>query len=172
MHCLVHALNNLAQRPAVTPGDLDALADRLAPGAPPLPFFHPHRTALLGNYDVNVLEVALRESLGDLSPLELRWADRRDAAFENTGLEEAVGVIVNVRAAGPLGALLRARHWLALRRVGAEWWDLDGQLAAPARLGGEGAARDALRALVERHDAHVFIVTRAAASGGSSSGAG
>jgi hypothetical protein len=55
MHCLVHALNNLAQRPAVTPRDLDALADRLAPGAPPLPFLHPHRTALLGNYDVNVL---------------------------------------------------------------------------------------------------------------------
>jgi hypothetical protein len=77
-------------------------------------------------------------------------------------------VIVNVRGGGAFGALLR--HWLALRRVDADWWDLDSRLAAPARLGGEGAARDALRALVERHDAHCFVVTRAAASDGSGAG--
>lgn len=58
--CLRHSLNNMFQSSQFSSGELDAIADTLAPGRPPLPFLHPHRTLLWGNYDVNVLEVALR----------------------------------------------------------------------------------------------------------------
>lgn len=59
--CLQHALNNLYQTAEFSTTELDGIADALAPGRLPLPLLgHPHRTLLLGNYDVNVLEVALR----------------------------------------------------------------------------------------------------------------
>ncbi len=58
--CLQHALNNLLQRSAFTCADLDELANQLDPGRTLQPLFHPHRTWWLGNWDVNVLEVALR----------------------------------------------------------------------------------------------------------------
>lgn len=69
--CLRHTLNNLLQRPALTSRHLDALADGLTPPAGPLGLLgSPHRTPLLGNYDVHVLEIALRE-LGK----ELSWVN-------------------------------------------------------------------------------------------------
>lgn len=58
--CLQHTLNNLLQMPAASAADLDDLANQLAPGRALQPLFHPHRTVWLGNWDVNVLELALR----------------------------------------------------------------------------------------------------------------
>ncbi|PNH06685.1 Josephin-like protein [Tetrabaena socialis] len=58
--CLKHTLNNLLQRPAFTAADLDRLADGMSPPGPG-GIFSPHRTPWLGNYDVNVLELALRQ---------------------------------------------------------------------------------------------------------------
>ena len=58
--CLRHTLNNMFQSSQFSSSELDAIADALAPGRLPLPFLHPHRTLLFGNYDVNVMDVALR----------------------------------------------------------------------------------------------------------------
>lgn len=57
---------------------------------------NPHRT-LLGNYDVNTVEVALRRR-----GKELRWHDVRDASFARLDLQAPglQGLILNVQASG------------------------------------------------------------------------
>uniref|UniRef100_A0A383VBB6 ubiquitinyl hydrolase 1 n=1 Tax=Tetradesmus obliquus TaxID=3088 RepID=A0A383VBB6_TETOB len=72
-HCLKHAINNLVQREAFSIASLNKLADSI----------QAQRTLFLGNYDVNVLAVAL-ESLG----LELKWHDARDTQLLNLPLEQ------------------------------------------------------------------------------------
>ncbi|PSC72202.1 josephin [Micractinium conductrix] len=122
--CLLHSLNNLLQRPAYTGGDLDAFANQLAPGLSFLPLWHPHRTLLLGNWDVNVLELALRRQ-----GKALAWQDLRHVG--SMDLRGCYAVIVNLKAEGLLGRVTGGRHWVALLRVGRRWWNLDSQLAAP-----------------------------------------
>lgn len=171
--CLRHAINALAQRPAVSSAQLDALADRLAPGRIPLPFLHPHRTFVLGCYDVNVLELALSEFLGGK---ELRWHDQRN------DLDVACfGIIVNTRVSGWLSRLLPSRHWAALRCLSGVWYDLDSRLDAPQPVcspthaghppGSQAALRDFLLHAVTQHDAHVFTVWDIAEHGGCMPGA-
>jgi hypothetical protein len=166
-HCLKHAVNNLAQRPALTSSELDAIADRLAPNTAPLPFVHPHRTWVLGNWDVNVLECALRGLDKDL-----RWLDERDAGFLQADFAGCFGVVVNERAQG-WSRLVGARHWFALRKLGAQpgvWLNLDSKLEAPQpvllasgatpRSEAEqvAALREYLARRVAQCDAKVFIV--------------
>ena len=54
--CLRHTLNNLLQQSACTTADLDAIAAELPGGDR---WVGPHRTVWLGNYDVNILNLAL-----------------------------------------------------------------------------------------------------------------
>jgi hypothetical protein len=169
--CLKHTINNIAGRPAVSVAELNAIADGLISGRTPR-LLHPHRTPFLGNYDVNVLECALR-TLG----LELTWHDQRDTAFSalDPAADRLVAVILNVACGGWWSRLLAARHWYALRtlRGGGAWYNLDSRLAAPrpvaallAEEGGEAlpeaaALRRYLSQQAERHQAQVFLVMRA-----------
>ena len=70
MLCAVHSLNNLFQdRNAYSKEDLDAISYQLSPDA----FVNPHKNMLgLGNYDVNVMMVALQ-----LKNYEVVWFDKR-----------------------------------------------------------------------------------------------
>lgn len=124
--CLQHTLNNLLQMPAASAADLDDLANQLAPGRALQPLFHPHRTVWLGNWDVNVLELALRRH-----GKELQWHDLRDATFARLDLGACFGLILNIRADGVVTRLLGGRHWVALRCLGGRWWNLDSSLPAP-----------------------------------------
>jgi hypothetical protein len=80
----------------------------------------------MGNYDVNVLEVALRRH-----GKELRWYDLRDATFERLDLQAAWALVLNVQSHSTVGRLVGGRHWLALRRFAGRWWNLDSNLPAP-----------------------------------------
>ena len=70
MLCAVHSLNNLFQdRNAYSKEDLDAISYQLSPDA----FVNPHKNMLgLGNYDVNVMMVALQQK-----NYEVVWFDKR-----------------------------------------------------------------------------------------------
>ena len=63
---MLHAINNMMQECELTESDLNELADELKHAAPPgrrqllLPWAHPHRGLLGGNFDVNVLDMALQ----------------------------------------------------------------------------------------------------------------
>ncbi|GLI59504.1 hypothetical protein VaNZ11_001396 [Volvox africanus] len=56
--CLKHTLNNLFQHEAFVAADLNGIANTLTP--PNIIGLSPHRIPIFGNYDVNVLEVALQ----------------------------------------------------------------------------------------------------------------
>ncbi|GIL77209.1 hypothetical protein Vretimale_3114 [Volvox reticuliferus] len=56
--CLKHTLNNLLQHEAFVAADLDTIANTLT--QPSMIGLSRHRTPILGNYDINVLEVALQ----------------------------------------------------------------------------------------------------------------
>lgn len=167
--CLLHTLNNIFQEQhAFTSRQLDQFADGLAPGRVPLPFIHPHRTLLLGNWDINVLECAL-QSKGK----SLRWHDTRDTNFSTLDLSTCFGIIVNVRAPGVLSWVVRGRrHWFALRPIAGRWFNLDSNLSNPVRIANDGAdavgegdagnddaaVKAFLKGLVESSDAKIFIV--------------
>ena len=70
MLCAVHSLNNLFQdRNAYSKEDLDAISYQLSPDS----LVNPHKNMLgLGNYDVNVMMVALQ-----LKNYEVVWFDKR-----------------------------------------------------------------------------------------------
>ena len=70
MLCAVHSLNNLFQdRNAYSKEDLDAISYQLSPDS----FVNPHKNMLgLGNYDVNVMMIALQQK-----NYEVVWFDRR-----------------------------------------------------------------------------------------------
>ena len=70
MLCAVHSLNNLFQdRNAYSKEDLDAISYQLSPDS----FVNPHKNMLgLGNYDVNVMMVALQQK-----NYEVVWFDKR-----------------------------------------------------------------------------------------------
>ena len=70
MLCAVHSLNNLFQdRNAYSKEDLDGISYQLSPDS----FVNPHKNMLgLGNYDVNVMMVALQQK-----NYEVVWFDKR-----------------------------------------------------------------------------------------------
>lgn len=153
-HCLLHTINNALQRAAFTPADLNRIADGLAPGRPPLPFLHPHRTIIWGNWDVSVLELALEEA-----GRSLKWHDQRDTAYETIG-GDCEAAVVNVKGSGPLAALFGGRHWFTVKKSedGESWYNLDSKLAEPALVGGAVELRDLLEELRASSDAKILLV--------------
>ncbi|KAF8062664.1 josephin-like protein [Scenedesmus sp. PABB004] len=182
--CALHALNNLLQRPAFDAAALNALSDRLGAA----------RTWLLGNWDANLLAAALEQQglevrWHDARDAALSGVDlqqERGAAGQRPGeqppgvdqqqsqqqsqqsqqQQRLTGVIVNVPGQGLLARLTGGCHWLAVKRVSGEWWNLDSRLpaptsfvAAPCDAADGGAAR--LRAWLQAQlaaGAHVLLV--------------
>lgn len=88
--CLRHTLNNMFQTSQFSSGELDAIADALAPGRLPLPFLHPHRTLWFGNYDVNVMDVALRRH----GKVRVGWGGEASAGPLGLGLPTRPGTLL------------------------------------------------------------------------------
>ncbi|GBF87872.1 hypothetical protein Rsub_00584 [Raphidocelis subcapitata] len=127
--CLQHTLNNLLQRPAFGAADLDATADALG-GAQRNRWLLPS-----GNWDANTLLAALAP-LG----LDVRWHDARDSDLARLDLTAPglFGLVLNTPGHGWWSALTGGRHWLAIRRLGGAWWNLDSRLSAPVCFAGAG----------------------------------
>ena len=67
--CALHVLNNLFQAEAFSKGQLDTICKELDPES----WFNPHKSALgLGNYDVNVIMMALQKT-----GYKAIWFDKR-----------------------------------------------------------------------------------------------
>ncbi|KAI3438252.1 hypothetical protein D9Q98_000688 [Chlorella vulgaris] len=154
--CALHSLNNLFQDTTCSRAELDAIASQLAPGLLQLPFLHPHRTLYLGNWDVNVLELALQRH-----GKELHWVDSRDLSFAALDLQACWGLLVNVRCDGAVARWLGGRHWFALKQFGhglrRQWWNLDSTLLAPQLVASScaGAAADSLSGVAETREGAV-----------------
>ncbi|XP_044540207.1 josephin-2-like, partial [Gracilinanus agilis] len=138
-------------------------ASRLPPSGPAAPSrlapdsrLNPHRSLLgTGNYDVNVIMAAL-QGLG----LAAVWWDRR-RPLSQLALSQVLGFILNLPSPISLGLLslpLQRRHWVALRKVGGIYYNLDSKLREPVALGGEDELRDFLSAAMAQGPCEVLLV--------------
>ncbi|KAL8213893.1 hypothetical protein R6Q57_003342 [Mikania cordata] len=147
--CLLHALNNLFQeKDAFTRNDLDVIAEKLVLEDPYkgtwTPFsviFKPHHNSLTGNYDVNVLVVAV-EGKGK----KVIWHDRRNKA-SSIDLDESDGKLTGIVLNVPVkryGGIWRSRHWVSLRKINGVWYNLDSDFASPCTFKSIEELRDFL----------------------------
>eukprot|EP00250_Pteridium_aquilinum_P009032 c18399_g1_i1 orf=50-658(+) len=149
--CLLHALNNLFQgETTFTRSELNTIASsfsgELQHGATRLfsRLFNAHYNIFTGNYDVNVLMVALQTR-----GAEAHYCDRRKGAAAidfNDPDNRLIGFIINYQTEKYSG-MWKGRHWAALRNIDGIWYDLDGDLAAPEPI---GRSKDEVREFIEQ----------------------
>ncbi|XP_051577465.1 josephin-2-like [Myxocyprinus asiaticus] len=152
--CAIHALNNVLQERVFTKETADDICKRLAPQC----VMNPHRSVLgTGNYDVNVIMSAL-QSRG----LAAVWWDKR-RSVQNLCLDKIQGFILNVPSRVSLGIVslpLRRRHWLAVREVNGQYYNLDSKLKGPACIGGETELRSFLIEQLSQDVAEMLLVVQ------------
>nr|XP_040022119.1 josephin-2 isoform X1 [Gasterosteus aculeatus aculeatus] len=119
---------------------------------------NPHRSVLgTGNYDVNVIMAAL-QSRG----LAAVWWDKR-RTVQSLCMPKVQGFILNVPSRVSLGFMslpLRRRHWLAVRQVNGQYYNLDSKLKSPACIGGEAELRTFLGEQLSQDVAEMLLVVR------------
>ncbi|XP_052871134.1 josephin-like protein [Anopheles cruzii] len=151
--CALHALNNLFQdKSSFSKSQLDHICQSLSPND----YINPHRSLLgLGNYDVNVIIAALH-----MKDCEAVWFDKRkDPSRIDTS--KIVGFILNVPTTYKVGFVrlpIQRRHWIAIRQINEEYWNLDSKLDVPQCLGDESSMLEYLREQLNSNDKELFIV--------------
>lgn len=151
--CLLHALNNLFQeKGAFTRARLNRIAEKLVHDDPikgtwtPLSvLFRPHHNAFTGNYDVNVLIAAVEER-----GKSVKWHDRRDGASLinlDDPEDKIMGIVLNIPVR-KYGGLWKARHWVALRKIGGFWYNLDSDFSSPSAFKDAEEVREFLDAII------------------------
>ena len=151
MWCALHALNALLQEPAYDAAALTEIALSIG-GKLQLA----HRWPLMGNWDINVMMIALQRR-----GLEVQWWDRRrsiDALQRLVEGTDCVGLICNEPGAWLFG-MVPSQHWFTIRRVRGEWYDLDSKLQRPAALRA-GALFGRLQRLLGREAGQVLVGVR------------
>ncbi|CAI2186238.1 5393_t:CDS:2 [Funneliformis geosporum] len=136
--CGQHTLNNLFQDKVFTKEQLDNIALKLAEKTSleiwtwSSYFVNPHKS-LLGNYDVNVLEMALREK-----DLEVKWFDvRKDIRSVIQFADKSLfGLILNIPSSRYFWT---SYHWIAIKHFQyneepAEVYNLDSKLYLPEKF--------------------------------------
>lgn len=153
----MHALNNTFQEKIFTKEYLDDICLSLAPDNT---WVNPHRSMLgLGNYDVNVIMAALQNKMN----CEAVWFDKRKDP-ECIHTENIVGFILNIPNKYDFGLislpLLGRRHWIAIRKVEENYWNLDSKLKKPQSLGDETQTIQYIRNQLKENDKELFIVVK------------
>ncbi|XP_053689778.1 josephin-like protein isoform X3 [Sabethes cyaneus] len=72
-----------------------------------------------------------------------------------------IGFILNVPSNYKIGIVrlpLQRRHWIALKKIEGEYWNLDSKLDAPLVIGDEAQAMDYLRTQLQSNDKQLFVV--------------
>eukprot|EP00638_Chattonella_subsalsa_P022884 CAMPEP_0117855916 /NCGR_PEP_ID=MMETSP0950-20121206/928_1 /TAXON_ID=44440 /ORGANISM="Chattonella subsalsa, Strain CCMP2191" /LENGTH=329 /DNA_ID=CAMNT_0005704901 /DNA_START=26 /DNA_END=1016 /DNA_ORIENTATION=+ len=121
--CGVHAIKNLLQENYFSKKDFDEICTNLAPGS----WVNPHKSLLgTGNYDLNVLMVALQ-----LKDCQIQWHDQRKSVKE-INLDSCLGVLINVEEKGYVWT---SNHWYAIRKYEDVYYDFNSKLQSPVPLG-------------------------------------
>ncbi|KAK9694223.1 Josephin [Popillia japonica] len=150
--CALHALNNLFQMKEFTKEELDSICYNLSPDV----WINPHKSILgLGNYDINVLMKAL-QSRG----YEVIWFDKRkDPNCIN--LRNIFGFILNVPSEYKVSFItlpLRRRHWIAIRQINGNYYNLDSKLDSPCIIGKHMNVIEYLKEELDSKDKQLFLV--------------
>jgi hypothetical protein len=147
LKCGVHAVNNLLGEPAFSAADFETFSQLVSPES--------LWTRLgVGNYDVNVLEMALKQR-----GLVVTWFDNRRSFCEAKLDDDCVGLVLNRVSDAWMASLFGMRHWISVRRHKDAWFNCDSLLREPQRL-----SRTELNALVSaavhEHDGYCLLVKR------------
>eukprot|EP01012_Entosiphon_sulcatum_P063424 TRINITY_DN9083_c0_g1_i1.p1 TRINITY_DN9083_c0_g1~~TRINITY_DN9083_c0_g1_i1.p1 ORF type:complete len:181 (+),score=36.96 TRINITY_DN9083_c0_g1_i1:448-990(+) len=156
--CALHTLNCALQRREYTAQRLNAICEQLTPAHHSTLLGclrNPHRTPLIGNYDVNVLTRAFLDF-----DLDLQWVRCSDDLAKR--LLDTEIVVVNAAVPGILTWLIGGRHWYCVRRVEGQWYNLNSQLDAPRLLGSAKEALAFLTPLQQSPRCQIFVVVERA----------
>ncbi|OWF52734.1 josephin-2-like [Mizuhopecten yessoensis] len=151
--CALHALNNLYQdKKAFSKKDLDEVCIRLSPDH----FINPHRSVLgFGNYDVNVIMAAVQKK-----NCETLWFDKRKD-IKCLIPENIFGFILNTPTDYKWGMLrlpFKRKHWIAFRKIGDVYYNLDSKLDTPQVIGDEKILLGFLRQELEDEEKELLLV--------------
>ncbi|XP_069124665.1 josephin-2-like [Argopecten irradians] len=151
--CALHALNNLYQdKKAFSKKDLDEVCIRLSPDH----FINPHRSVLgFGNYDVNVIMAAVQKK-----NCETLWFDKRKD-IKCLIPENIFGFILNIPTDYKWGVLrlpFKRKHWIAFRKIGDVYYNLDSKLDTPQVIGDEKILLGFLRQELEDEEKELLLV--------------
>lgn len=152
--CALHTLNNLFQNSkAFTKEELDNLCYQLTPNS----WINPHRSVLgLGNYDVNVIMAALQARSYDLT-----WWDKRKT-LSPSDIDSSFGLILNLSSPSKVTNLFypfKSKHWLAIKRFGNKYFNLDSKLQSPEEIGGTAEVKQYLQKHLQDKECELFLVT-------------
>ncbi|OTF76589.1 josephin-1-like protein [Euroglyphus maynei] len=156
--CALHALNNLFQNSnAFTKNELDSIAETLSPSS--LILFNPHKSKFgFGNYDVNVILMALQNK-----DYEAVWFNRKKDP-KRLNLNVIFGFILNIpndcdfwKNALTFFTSSR-RHWIAVRKFDSNYYNLDSKLKEPISIGQEENLFDFLQTNLAEKNAEVFVI--------------
>lgn len=152
--CALHTLNNLFQNSeAFSKGELDDLCCQLTPSS----WINPHRSMFgLGNYDVNVIMAALQRKNHDLI-----WWDKRKT-LSASDIDNAFGLILNLPSPNRVTNLFypfKSKHWLAIKRFGCKYFNLDSKLLSPEEVGSTAEVKQYLQKQLEDKECELFLVT-------------
>ncbi|CAH3885221.1 unnamed protein product [Pieris brassicae] len=151
--CALHALNNLFQtRNTFSKSDLDTICRSLSPNV----WINPHRSMLgFGNYDINVIMAALQKQ-----GCEAIWFDKR----KDPGcldLSNICGFILNVPSDYKLGFVMlpiRRRHWITIRQIQGNFYNLDSKLDSPLLIGRGSDLISYLKEQLDCKEKELFVV--------------
>jgi len=170
--CALHVLNNLFQDPAAfSKAGLDAICQELSPTS----WLNPHKSALgLGNYDVNVVMMALQKN-----GFKTVWFDKR-RQVEDIDLSVVLGFILNVpsdvKLLGFVPTPFQSKHWVAIRSLPVTsssnpvtssetngedvscYYNLDSKLNEPVKIGKANDLRQFLKSEMSSQDRELLIV--------------
>ncbi|CAI5746782.1 unnamed protein product [Peronospora destructor] len=162
--CGLHALNNVLQGPIFTKTSLDdacteltTRSDRTASNGHINWVWNPHKAPMdLGNYDINVLTLALQQK-----GYEMQWIDKRMAVDENlVKFDEVEGVLCNVVMTTMFSSLWVQRHWFAIRKIQGVCYNLDSKLSVPVPFEKETECYQFLQELVNTGECELFLVLK------------
>jgi josephin len=134
---------------------LDAICTNLSPDQ----YINPHKSVLgLGNYDVNVLMVAL-ESEG----MDLTWFDRRkEITAGSLELGKIFGLILNIPSDYTFAFItlpIKSRHWICIKKMqDGKYYNLDSKLNSPKCIGAEDNFIKYLQEQMKSNDKELFLV--------------
>ncbi|KAJ8679883.1 hypothetical protein QAD02_015670 [Eretmocerus hayati] len=150
--CAMHALNNIFQRKEFTKQELDKICVNLSPDF----WINPHKSILgWGNYDINVIMAALQRK-----GCEAVWFDKR-RDLGDLLLKNIKGFILNIPSDWKLGFVplpLGRRHWIALRSINDDFYNLDSKLDSPQIIGQEDDFLAYLKEQIESKDKELFLI--------------
>lgn len=115
-----------------TKQSFDMICNSLSPDD----MINPHKSFFgIGNYDVNCIMKAL-----EMKNYDLIWYDkRRELTEQSLELSKAFGFIMNFPSDYTLGfislPLIRSRHWVAIRKINGDYYNLDSKLSKPKLIG-------------------------------------